>query len=259
MKKEGWKCVPGKQQAQADSLCAGLKIVKTLTKFLESVEKENQPDDSQQILQESKESEARFSKSEQKTDTGPSCQIKTEREPKVQLVNPFWAGANRPDHPLLPIPRPPKSVEIIGGDIIGICECLKRNGLQHDCPKRDCRGKDLCMVWPSPRCQPSGLGAPIVHESRIKKPEVAQCELTPSELKMNELLAAKEKRKEEARLVERAREDWQLGVDRTKADKELLEKYGYRKCNWHRNKYRLLPLMRNRATQTVDSPREESS
>lgn len=93
--------VPGKQQAQADSLCAGLKIVKTLTKFLESVEKENQPDDSQQILQESKESEARFSKSEQKTDTGPSCQIKTEREPKVQLVNPFWAGANRPDHPLV--------------------------------------------------------------------------------------------------------------------------------------------------------------
>lgn len=81
--------------------------------------------------------------------------------------------------------------------MLGQCECVKRNGLQQDCPKLDCRGTDLCLQWPMPSCQPSGLGVPIVKESRIKKPDPPSCELTPSEKDLAEKALAKEKRKEE--------------------------------------------------------------
>uniref|UniRef100_A0A0A9WS54 Calcium-transporting ATPase 1 n=1 Tax=Lygus hesperus TaxID=30085 RepID=A0A0A9WS54_LYGHE len=174
------------------------------------------------------------------------------RKPKDKPTNPFWTDGNRQDHPLLPIPRPPRTVEIRGGDILGQCECLKRNGLQHDCPKWDCRGEDLCLTWPIPTCQPSGLGVPIIVESRVKKPDPANCDLTADEQKKAEKVAAMEKRKEEVRLIEHARSDWKIGKEQAALLKTANRKKGYLKCNIHSGKYRLVPLMRDEITQTPD-------
>ncbi|RZC37920.1 keratin-associated protein 9-1-like [Asbolus verrucosus] len=35
------------------------------------------------------------------------------------------------------------------------CDCEKRNGLQDDCPRSECRGSPECMTKPDPTCGPS--------------------------------------------------------------------------------------------------------
>ncbi|CRK92765.1 CLUMA_CG006289, isoform A [Clunio marinus] len=51
-------------------------------------------------------------------------------------------------------PCPPKRSfrELRGSILIIKCECVKRNGLQLDCPRRECKGRPLCTVRPIPRC-----------------------------------------------------------------------------------------------------------
>ncbi|KAL1374217.1 hypothetical protein pipiens_018222 [Culex pipiens pipiens] len=48
-----------------------------------------------------------------------------------------------------------KSRELRGGVLIANCECLKRNGLQHDCPRSECQGKSCCLTRPEATCCPS--------------------------------------------------------------------------------------------------------
>lgn len=49
-----------------------------------------------------------------------------------------------------------KSVELIGGDLKVGCQCIKRNGLQDDCERLQCRGQNQCLTKPDPTCPPSG-------------------------------------------------------------------------------------------------------
>ncbi|XP_058170578.1 keratin-associated protein 16-1-like [Anopheles ziemanni] len=53
------------------------------------------------------------------------------------------------------LPKPCKSRELRGGLLISNCECLKRNGLQHDCPRTLCQGKPCCLTKPEANCCPS--------------------------------------------------------------------------------------------------------
>uniref|UniRef100_A0A336MAT8 CSON014550 protein n=1 Tax=Culicoides sonorensis TaxID=179676 RepID=A0A336MAT8_CULSO len=60
-----------------------------------------------------------------------------------------------------PPPRyccPPKrcrSRELRGGILYTRCDCVKRNGLQYDCPRACCQGQACCRTKPEPRCCPS--------------------------------------------------------------------------------------------------------
>ncbi|XP_046661675.1 uncharacterized protein LOC124354914 isoform X2 [Homalodisca vitripennis] len=57
---------------------------------------------------------------------------------------------------LIPYPQPPLSVELRSGVLYSGCQCVKRDGLQHDCPRTGCQGKASCMAFPAPKCGPSG-------------------------------------------------------------------------------------------------------
>ena len=48
-----------------------------------------------------------------------------------------------------------KSRELRGGVLMTSCECPKRNGLQLDCPRTECKGRPCCTVQPWPLCCPS--------------------------------------------------------------------------------------------------------
>lgn len=48
-----------------------------------------------------------------------------------------------------------KSRELKGSVLITQCECVKRNGLQLDCPRTECHGRPCCTTKPWPSCCPS--------------------------------------------------------------------------------------------------------
>ena len=70
-------------------------------------------------------------------------------------------------HPIVPIPHPSTNFELRGSKMYVGCDCLKRNGMQHDCPRNECQGKKECLKFPAPVCQPSGLAPPIIRISPI--------------------------------------------------------------------------------------------
>ncbi|KAF6213333.1 hypothetical protein GE061_011052 [Apolygus lucorum] len=246
------RSAPAKEQN--DEKCEGIQALRSIQGFLSATEKlqSTAPDSEPETSPEEQKMQVTESDVSGKADVaGDKKDLK--RKPKGKPTNPFWTDKTRQDHPLLPIPRPPRTVEIRGGDILGQCECLKRNGLQDDCPKWDCRGEHLCLTWPMPTCQPSGLGVPIIVESRVKRPDPANCELTAEEQKKAEKAAAIEKRKDEVRLIEHARANWKTGKEQANLQKTANQKKGYQKCNIHSGKYRLVPLMRDENTQTPDA------
>ncbi|KAL3268294.1 hypothetical protein HHI36_007412 [Cryptolaemus montrouzieri] len=51
--------------------------------------------------------------------------------------------------------KPCKSVEIIGGEFLRGCDCLKHNGLQDNCKRSECRGSPWCRSRPWACCRPS--------------------------------------------------------------------------------------------------------
>ncbi|XP_075213610.1 uncharacterized protein LOC142319821 [Lycorma delicatula] len=44
--------------------------------------------------------------------------------------------------------------ELIGGQLILRCDCGKRNGLQDECRRWNCRGSPKCRITPFPECDP---------------------------------------------------------------------------------------------------------
>lgn len=48
-----------------------------------------------------------------------------------------------------------KSRELRASLLVTQCECVKRNGLQLDCPRKECRGRPMCSTKPIPSCCPS--------------------------------------------------------------------------------------------------------
>ena len=51
------------------------------------------------------------------------------------------------------------------------CECVKRNGLQLDCPKKECRGQPCCSTKPYPLCCPSKYHWKLANKTMGKKSE----------------------------------------------------------------------------------------
>ncbi|KAL6448000.1 hypothetical protein ACFW04_000205 [Cataglyphis niger] len=45
-----------------------------------------------------------------------------------------------------------KSIELRAGTLYNNCDCYRRDGLQHDCPRSLC-GKEACKVKPWPQCE----------------------------------------------------------------------------------------------------------
>lgn len=79
-------------------------------------------------------------------------------------------------HPIIPVPRPAGSVELRGGKMLVGCTCLKRNGMQHDCQRKDCQGRKECLKFPAPVCLPSGLAPPVIVPSPTIMPEEPDCQ-----------------------------------------------------------------------------------
>lgn len=52
-------------------------------------------------------------------------------------------------------PQRCRSRELRGGNLITNCDCVKRNGLQYDCLRSECRGRPMCTTKPIPACCPS--------------------------------------------------------------------------------------------------------
>uniref|UniRef100_A0A0A9WTF0 Chaperone protein DnaJ n=1 Tax=Lygus hesperus TaxID=30085 RepID=A0A0A9WTF0_LYGHE len=46
------------------------------------------------------------------------------------------------------------SRELIGGILVPSCDCTKRNGLQDDCRRTQCKGRPWCLTEPWPDCPP---------------------------------------------------------------------------------------------------------
>ncbi|KAL1124398.1 hypothetical protein AAG570_001027 [Ranatra chinensis] len=62
-----------------------------------------------------------------------------------------------------------KSQELIGGEMHSHCLCIKRNGLQDECRRRQCRGSPQCRLQPFPSCPPfTMVPAPIPVEDPFK-------------------------------------------------------------------------------------------
>lgn len=49
-----------------------------------------------------------------------------------------------------------RSRELIGSQLYSGCACPKRNGLQDECRRLDCKGRDCCRAQPVAKCRPSG-------------------------------------------------------------------------------------------------------
>ncbi|KAG5671521.1 hypothetical protein PVAND_001715 [Polypedilum vanderplanki] len=62
--------------------------------------------------------------------------------------------------PCCPMPKPCapkrcKSRELRSSVLMTSCDCVKKNGLQYDCPRRECNGRPCCITKPIPMCCPS--------------------------------------------------------------------------------------------------------
>lgn len=57
------------------------------------------------------------------------------------------------------------------------CECVKRNGLQLDCPKKECQGRPCCSTKPFPICCPSKFHWRLANKTMGMKssPEKVKC------------------------------------------------------------------------------------
>uniref|UniRef100_A0A1B6DSW3 Uncharacterized protein n=1 Tax=Clastoptera arizonana TaxID=38151 RepID=A0A1B6DSW3_9HEMI len=62
-------------------------------------------------------------------------------------------------------PRYP-SQELRGGVLHVGCTCDRRDGLQDDCQRSDCRGHPLCVVHSGPHCAPSQAQKPTLDHHR---------------------------------------------------------------------------------------------
>lgn len=51
-----------------------------------------------------------------------------------------------------------RSRELRGGNLMTNCNCTRRNGLQYDCPRSECQGREICLTKPYPKCCPSLFG-----------------------------------------------------------------------------------------------------
>ncbi|KAL7023864.1 hypothetical protein ACKWTF_012819 [Chironomus riparius] len=79
------------------------------------------------------------------SDCMPMC------SPCQPMCQPSCAPACDPCCP----PKRCKSRELKGSVLLTSCECVKRNGLQLDCPRTECKGRPCCTVKPWPLCCPS--------------------------------------------------------------------------------------------------------
>lgn len=160
-------------------------------------------------------------------------------------------------HPMIPYPRPPGIIELRGSDLIKGCACLKRNGLQSDCELRHCRGDPKCIFYPTPVCEPSGLGLPRVHSSFIKRPEEKKAweMLTPPvvETVMEKPVTVKQSKKILQRRKIQGEAEKELYE---KVKKEILDRTTCKRvdCNYiKRNPKRNVKLQ----TENGTSPKEE--
>lgn len=62
-----------------------------------------------------------------------------------------------------------KSRELRAGVLYKTCECTKRNGLQHDCPRTECQGRPECLSKPKANCCPSKFGRRFANVTMGKK------------------------------------------------------------------------------------------
>lgn len=47
------------------------------------------------------------------------------------------------------------SRELLNGTLLSGCDCVKRNGLQDQCKRVECRGRPECLIKPEPQCIPA--------------------------------------------------------------------------------------------------------
>ncbi|XP_073983006.1 uncharacterized protein isoform X2 [Rhodnius prolixus] len=106
----------------------------------------------------------------------PKCDAKLDYKKEVEkMANWYPPHIDPAKHPLIPYPLPAPAVELRAGRFMSMCLCLKRNGLQSDCPKTGCQGNPECMRYLVPACIPSGFTLPGAKESFLQKADDPEC------------------------------------------------------------------------------------
>ena len=72
-----------------------------------------------------------------------------------------------------------KSRELKGSVLLTSCDCVKRNGLQYDCPRTECKGRPCCTVKPWPACCPSKYTWRYKHVTMGKATNPPRADCTP--------------------------------------------------------------------------------
>lgn len=68
-----------------------------------------------------------------------------------------------------------KTRELRSGNLYRGCDCFRRNGLQQDCPRRECENiKENCLQIPNPACCPSWNTSKWLTATESHRPESFQ-------------------------------------------------------------------------------------
>ncbi|XP_034247004.1 uncharacterized protein LOC117648571 [Thrips palmi] len=95
--------------------------------------------------------------------------VSVQYEPRTWLPKPVDLGGDGTPWDL----RRYRSRELIASQLHFGCVCPKRNGLQDECRRLDCKGKDCCTSQPVAKCRPSG--GPGVCELPIRRTHKSNC------------------------------------------------------------------------------------
>lgn len=81
-------------------------------------------------------------------------------------------------------PRRSKSRELRASILYTTCDCIKRNGLQDDCPRTECHGAPCCLTLPDPMCGPAEAARTFMESKFGKHKGLEQYQCYPAYVKL---------------------------------------------------------------------------
>ncbi|KAK9694716.1 GAG-pre-integrase domain [Popillia japonica] len=80
--------------------------------------------------------------------------------------------------------RRSKSRELRASVLYTTCDCIKRNGLQDDCPRSECHGQPECLTLPEPSCGPAEAARTFTISKFGKNKNLEQYQCYPAYVKL---------------------------------------------------------------------------
>ncbi|GJQ67897.1 hypothetical protein Trydic_g16657 [Trypoxylus dichotomus] len=106
-----------------------------------------------------------------------------EDQPCVPCNPPQMMVCYRMPRVVNPIKRS-KSRELRASILYTTCDCIKRNGLQDDCPRSECHGSPECLTLPEPVCGPAEAARTFTISKFGKNKDLEQYQCYPAYVKM---------------------------------------------------------------------------